>query len=784
MALGKNSRGEGRKLSNYCSTVSVAVFVAFCLVGVWIVMSSIVPIQNSVIQVSETDTINDVKNVASDSKQFEDRSGDISEESTQGDSQTKKSQSGDSHPENLDDQKGIEKVSDNTEEENQEAVGDNSDEKNDLEEGLGNTIEENDQMRNVKPSTDEKEKESDGSLNSESKETSNDQIHDDELKGSMETLDEKESDKSANDNKLGTEKSKGEVTQQDEMVGETEEEKIKKNLHSETTQSTGGSNTESHENNPALKEVSITGTPSETLIETSTENGTWSTQAAESQHEKESQKSSVSIDSRTYDWKLCNTTTGSEYIPCLDNWQAIRKLQSIRHYEHRERHCPDEATTCLVSLPEGYRSPIRWPKSREMSLPKIAWGKRSRVILDVGCGVASFGGYLFEKDVLTMSFAPKDVHEAQVQFALERGIPATLGVMGTVRLPYPGSVFDLVHCARCRVPWHIEGGKLLLELNRVLRPGGHFVWSATPVYQKDPEDVEIWKAMGEITKSMCWDLVVIAKDKLNGVAAAIYRKPTDNECYNNRIKHEPPMCSESDDPNTAWNVSLQACMHKVPVDASERGSIWPEQWPLRLEKPPYWIDSQAGVYGRAASVEFTADYKHWKNVISHSYLNGMGINWSSVRNVMDMKAVYGGFAAALRALKVNVWVMNVVPIDSPDTLPIIYERGLFGIYHDWCESLNTYPRSYDLLHADSIFSTLKEKCNILAVIAEVDRILRPEGYLVIRDNVETIGEIESMAKSLHWDIQLTYSKNGEGFLCIQKTFWRPTKVETVASAIA
>lgn len=37
------------------------------------------------------------------------------------------------------------------------------------------------------------------------------------------------------------------------------------------------------------------------------------------------------------------------------------------------------------------------------------------------------------------------------------------------------------------------GGKLLLELNRVLRPGGFFVWSATPVYQKKPEDVEIWE---------------------------------------------------------------------------------------------------------------------------------------------------------------------------------------------------------------------------------------------------------------------------------------------------
>lgn len=91
------------------------------------------------------------------------------------------------------------------------------------------------------------------------------------------------------------------------------------------------------------------------------------------------------------------------------------------------------------------------------SRPDIAWGNRSRVILDVGCGVASFGGYLFEKDVIAMSFAPKDEHEAQVQFALERGIPAILSVMGTKRLPFPSSVFDLVHCARCRVPWHVEG---------------------------------------------------------------------------------------------------------------------------------------------------------------------------------------------------------------------------------------------------------------------------------------------------------------------------------------
>lgn len=53
--------------------------------------------------------------------------------------------------------------------------------------------------------------------------------------------------------------------------------------------------------------------------------------------------------------------------------------------------------------------------------------------------------------------------------------------------------------------------------------------------------------------------------------------------------------------------------------------------------------------------------------------------------------------------------MNVVPVHAPDTLPIIFERGLIGIYHDWCESFGTYPRTYDLLHADHLFSRLKNR---------------------------------------------------------------------------
>lgn len=64
---------------------------------------------------------------------------------------------------------------------------------------------------------------------------------------------------------------------------------------------------------------------------------------------------------------------------------------------------------------------------------------------------------MLDKDVITMSFAPKDEHDAQIQFALERGIPATLSVIGTQKLPFPDDAYDLIHCARCRVHWYGDG---------------------------------------------------------------------------------------------------------------------------------------------------------------------------------------------------------------------------------------------------------------------------------------------------------------------------------------
>ncbi|KAK9282938.1 hypothetical protein L1049_011163 [Liquidambar formosana] len=90
-----------------------------------------------------------------------------------------------------------------------------------------------------------------------------------------------------------------------------------------------------------------------------------------------------------------------------------------------------------------------------------------------------------------------------------------------------------------------------------------------------------------------------------------------------------------------------------------------------------------------------------------------------------------------------LWVMNVIPIDEPDTLSIIFDRGLIGIYHDWCESLNTYPRTYDLLHSSFLFRKLTKRCDIIDVAVEMDRILRPGGWILVQDTMETINKLRS-----------------------------------------
>jgi Putative S-adenosyl-L-methionine-dependent methyltransferase len=147
-----------------------------------------------------------------------------------------------------------------------------------------------------------------------------------------------------------------------EENSDTETTKVEQPVTEESEEKEQNSNSDSNSN----AEVFPDGAQSETLKETETQNGAFSTQAVESKSEKEVQSSNLSQGKmKSYKWKLCDVTAGPDYIPCLDNEKAIKNLKSTKHYEHRERHCPEAGPTCLVSLPEGYKRSIQWPQSRD-----------------------------------------------------------------------------------------------------------------------------------------------------------------------------------------------------------------------------------------------------------------------------------------------------------------------------------------------------------------------------------------------------------------------------------
>ncbi|KAL5717266.1 hypothetical protein ACHQM5_010304 [Ranunculus cassubicifolius] len=492
---------------------------------------------------------------------------------------------------------------------------------------------------------------------------------------------------------------------------------------------------------------------------------------------------------RVKKFPMCPITM-KEYIPCLDN---VNKLKSITRGEKFERHCPKEGQSlnCLVPPPKGYKPPIPWPRSRgevwfvnvphtrlvndkggqnwilrekekfkfpvggtqfihgaeeyiqqiSKMVSDIKFGVHTRVVLDVGCGVASFGAFLLAHNVITLSVAPKDVHENQIQFALERGVPAMVAAFATRRLLYPSQAFDLIHCSRCRVDWTRDDGILLLEVNRMLRAGGYFAWAAQPVYKHEEPLQEQWKEMEDLTSRLCWELV-----KKEGYIA-IWRKPVNNICYNSRAAGaQPPLCDLDDDPDNVWYVGLKSCISRLPANGF--GANIPN-WPARLDNPPDRLQSiQMDAYMSRKEL-FKAESRYWKEIVAR-FIRVYRWKKIRIRNVMDMKAGFGGFAATLMDNQIDCWVMNVVPITGPNTLPVIFDRGLIGVMHDWCEPFDTYPRTYDFLHAAGLLSSEQKRCNISTIMIEMDRILRPGGRAYIRDSVSIMDQVEGIAAAMGW----------------------------------
>lgn len=128
---------------------------------------------------------------------------------------------------------------------------------------------------------------------------------------------------------------------------------------------------------------------------------------------------------------------------------------------------------------------------------------------------------------------------------------------------------------------------------------------------------------------------------------------------------------------------MKTCITPLPEVSSKDqvagGQI--KKWPERLIAIPPRIKS-GSLKGVTADM-FLKDTELWKKRVGYykTLINQLGQK-GRYRNLLDMNARFGGFAAAL--VDDPIWVMNIIPtVASVNTLGVIYERGFIGTYHDW-----------------------------------------------------------------------------------------------------
>ena len=221
-----------------------------------------------------------------------------------------------------------------------------------------------------------------------------------------------------------------------------------------------------------------------------------------------------------------------------------------------------------------------------------------------------------------------------------------------------------------------------MEVHRILRPGGFWVLSGPPVNYENhwrgwnttvEEQKSDYEKLQELLTSMCFKLY----DKKDDIA--VWQKASDNSCYSKLANTDayPPKCDDSLEPDSAWYTPIRPCV-VVPspkIKKSVMESI--PKWPERLHATPERISD---VPGGSASA-FKHDDSKWKIRAKHYKKLLPALGSDKLRNIMDMNTDYGGFAAAV--IDDPLWVMNVVSSYAANTLPVVFDRGLIGTFHDW-----------------------------------------------------------------------------------------------------
>ena len=71
--------------------------------------------------------------------------------------------------------------------------------------------------------------------------------------------------------------------------------------------------------------------------------------------------------------------------------------------------------------------------------------------------------------------------------------------------------------------------------------------------------------------------------------------------------------------------------------------------------------------------------------------------------------------------------------------------------------------------------TVYARCNIARILLEMDRILRPEGAVIVRDDVDVLNKVAQIASRMRWEVRLADHESGpfnpQKILIAVKTYW-------------
>ncbi|KAL1216629.1 putative methyltransferase PMT5 [Cardamine amara subsp. amara] len=542
---------------------------------------------------------------------------------------------------------------------------------------------------------------------------------------------------------------------------------------------------------------------------------------------------SLSLGASFKEFPLCGKERES-YVPCYNITGNL--LAGLQEGEELDRHCEfeREKERCVVRPPRDYKIPLRWPLGRDiiwsgnvkitkdqflssgtvttrlmlLEENQITFHSEDGLVFDgvkdyarqiaemiglgsdtefaqagyIGCGFGSFGAHLVSLKLMPICIAEYEATGSQVQLALERGLPAMIGNFFSKQLPYPALSFDMVHCAQCGTTWDIKDAMLLLEVDRVLKPGGYFVLTSPTNKAQgnlpDTKKTSISTRVNELSKKICWSLTAQQDETF------LWQKTADSNCYSSRSEASIPICKDGD--SVPYYHPLVPCISgttsKRWIPIQNRSAVAATTL-AELE-----IHGNFDISGLKPE-EFSEDIQIWKSALKNywSLLTPLIFSdhpkrpgdedplppFNMIRNVMDMNARFGNLNSALLEEGKSAWVMNVVPVNARNSLPIILDRGFAGVLHDWCEPFPTYPRTYDMLHANELLTHLSpERCSLMDLFLEMDRILRPEGWVVLSDKLGVIEMARALAARVRWEARVIDLQDGsdQRLLVCQKPF--------------